>query len=172
MKQIECPYCGIELEALLPNYEYDGAIKRICDTCHHPIAIYTSEAKMNMHEDHSVRAVFVSPYVYVSKEIYLEVPESPLARYQEIDIPIGVSTLGRHNKSSDATLQILTDDLDMGRHHAKIHLSKKGKLILEDLGTTLGCYVNGDRLNKGDKRILEDGDVLTLGSTIAILHKP
>jgi chromosome segregation ATPase len=49
----------------------------------------------------------------------------------------------------------------ISRHHA-VALRAGGKTVIEDLNSTNGTYVNGQRVNR---RTLKDGDLVTLGKT-------
>lgn len=70
----------------------------------------------------------------------------------------GVTILGR---GGDADIAI--EDTGMSRHHAKI--TKQGSTyILQDLGSTNGTFVDGDRITSVE---LVDGAAITLGRTQA-----
>lgn len=72
-----------------------------------------------------------------------------------------VTILGR---GGDADIAI--DDTGMSRHHAKI--TKQGaQHILEDMGSTNGTFVNGDRITSIE---LLDGASITLGRTQATFY--
>ena len=49
----------------------------------------------------------------------------------------------------------------ISRHHA-VALRSGAKTVIEDLNSTNGTYVNGQRVNR---RTLKDGDLVTLGKT-------
>ena len=66
----------------------------------------------------------------------------------------GVMTIGRLSTSD-----IVIDDQNVSRQHAELHpIGDAHQLI--DLGSTNGCKVNGHRI---DRRVLVDGDEITLG---------
>jgi pSer/pThr/pTyr-binding forkhead associated (FHA) protein len=58
---------------------------------------------------------------------------------------------------------VLTDDTYVSQLHARIY-SQDGDLLVEDLGSTNGTYVNRERLN-GSTRI-KKGDRLQIGTTV------
>lgn len=68
----------------------------------------------------------------------------------------GVTVLGRQG-------DIMVEDGSVSRRHAQI-ASTDGKIVIEDLGSTNGTKVNGDALAAGEKRELQTGDTVTLGS--------
>ena len=67
-----------------------------------------------------------------------------------------VITFGR-----DQTCQVVLAQQAVSRNHARI--SKDGTLFfLEDLGSSFGTQVNGQKLPKGEKRLLRNGDVIAI----------
>ena len=80
-----------------------------------------------------------------------------------VDIPAGFDqVLGR-----DASADITVPDPAVSRRHARIHRGADA-VWMEDLGSTNGTYVNGDRLTVPYR--LRDGDEVKLGNTQAIFH--
>jgi chromosome segregation ATPase len=73
-----------------------------------------------------------------------------------------VHLLGRHTtigRTPDNDVHI--DAEFISRHHA-VALRSGAKTVIEDLNSTNGTYVNGQRVNR---RTLKDGDLVTLGKT-------
>ncbi|MGQ9572753.1 MAG: FHA domain-containing protein [Dehalococcoidia bacterium] len=72
-----------------------------------------------------------------------------------IDVPVRQGmTIGR-SASNDATLA----HPQVSRTHARI-VRRNGEFILEDLGSTMGTFINGRRV---DQQTLADGDVVRIG---------
>jgi len=67
----------------------------------------------------------------------------------------GVTTVGRHD---DCQLRIKSSQVS--RKHCEL-FEKKGLLLVKDLGSSNGTYVNGKRIE--GQRVLELGDELTIG---------
>ncbi|MHC5537147.1 FHA domain-containing protein [Singulisphaera rosea] len=67
----------------------------------------------------------------------------------------GVTTVGRQD---DCQLRIKSSQVS--RKHCEL-FEKKGLLLVKDLGSSNGTYVNGKRIT--DQRVLEAGDELTVG---------
>jgi hypothetical protein len=77
------------------------------------------------------------------------------------DIPPGRSEIGRQ-----AGVAILLDDQDVSRRHAVLDRTG-GRVVLADLGSTNGTWVNQRRLHPDDRRDgveLRDGDEVRVGS--------
>ena len=87
---------------------------------------------------------------------------------QAIDMPDhkGVC-LGRLDPSAGIFPEIDLTELgsegkSVSRRHAML-LSEDNRLIIEDLGSANGTYLNGKRLNPYAREPVEDGDILHLG---------
>ncbi len=77
-------------------------------------------------------------------------------RGQELLLTEGTYLLGR-----DATCHILLDDPKVSRRHARLNVQRE-QVVIEDLGSMNGLYVNGVRLS--GTQPLFDGDWLTAGA--------
>jgi hypothetical protein len=75
---------------------------------------------------------------------------------QELQIGRSAGTEGR-----------LGDDPEISRQHARIARDAQGQLMVEDLGSTNGTYVNGQRI--GGPQTLNPGDTVQMGrSTLTV----
>src|SRR3954468_7952316 len=74
---------------------------------------------------------------------------------ETIKLGDGVTTVGRHD---DCQLRIKSSQVS--RKHCEI-FEKKGLLLVKDLGSSNGTYVNVKRIQ--EQRVLEPGDELTIG---------
>lgn len=72
-------------------------------------------------------------------------------------------TLGRDPGNS-----IHINDAEISRRHARLSL-QGGKYVLEDLGSTNGTFVNGQRL--GSPHVLRPGDVISFGEQISLVFE-
>ena len=67
-------------------------------------------------------------------------------------------SIGRDQRKVD----LLLAEASVSRRHAGLR-SEGGRLYIEDLGSTNGTFVNGQKLDQGHRRELRDGDSLKLG---------
>src|SRR5207247_10091730 len=83
----------------------------------------------------------------------------------EYPIHDGVNIIGRADEQPvdiDLQPQERDDRVWSSRQHAAI-TRNGGTLIIEDLGSSNGTYVNRRRVPPSEKRPLEDGDVIQIG---------
>lgn len=71
-------------------------------------------------------------------------------------------TIGR-----DSTNAVAINDAEVSRKHARLTF-QGGKFVLEDLGSTNGTFVNGQRL--AGAAVLKPGDVISLGEQIVLMY--
>src|SRR3954470_16376290 len=63
----------------------------------------------------------------------------------------------------------LGDDIEISRRHARITREPDGRFVIEDLGSTNGTFVNGERVTT---RALSPHDVLEMGDTRLLVLDP
>ena len=71
-------------------------------------------------------------------------------------------TIGR-----DASNGVAINDAEISRKHSRLSF-QGGKYVLEDLGSTNGTFVNGQRLS--GPVVLKPGDVVSLGEQIVLMY--
>lgn len=71
-------------------------------------------------------------------------------------------TIGR-----DASNGVAINDAEISRKHSRLSF-QGGKYVLEDLGSTNGTFVNGQRL--AGPVVLKPGDVVSLGEQIVLMY--
>lgn len=68
----------------------------------------------------------------------------------------------------DAVNAVAINDAEVSRKHARLTF-QGGKYVLEDLGSTNGTFVNGQRLTSAT--VLKAGDVVSLGEQIVLMYE-
>lgn len=72
-------------------------------------------------------------------------------------------TIGR-----DSSNEVTINDAEVSRRHARLTF-QGGKFVLEDLGSTNGTFVNGQRL--AGPRVLKAGEVVSFGEQIVLVFE-
>lgn len=72
------------------------------------------------------------------------------------------------NVGRDSTNEIVINDAEVSRRHARLTF-QGGKYVLEDLGSTNGTFVNGQRL--AGPRVLKAGEVVSFGEQIVLVFE-
>ncbi len=86
-------------------------------------------------------------------------------RGREFFLSYGENTVGRE------AADVLLEDPTVSRRHAIITLDETGCLV-EDIGSTNGTYVDGSKIETGEKTRIGDGTELRFGNSILILTLP
>jgi hypothetical protein len=68
----------------------------------------------------------------------------------------------------DSSSSIAINDAEVSRKHARLNF-QGGKYVIEDLGSTNGTFVNGQRLVS--PVVLKSGDVVSLGEQIVLMYE-
>ena len=84
---------------------------------------------------------------------------------QSFDLKGESLTIGR---SGDNSIQI--KDLSVSRNHIKI-LKKDNKFYVQDLGSTNGTYIHGQRIESGKKIEVKEGLPIVMGKIMICLGK-
>jgi pSer/pThr/pTyr-binding forkhead associated (FHA) protein len=72
------------------------------------------------------------------------------------------------NIGRDSSNEIPVNDAEVSRRHARLTF-QGGKFVLEDMGSTNGTFVNGQRLT--GPRVLKSGEVISLGEQIVFVYE-
>ena len=72
------------------------------------------------------------------------------------------------NIGRDSTNEVAINDAEISRRHARLTF-QGGKYVLEDLGSTNGTFVNGQRL--AGPRVLKAGEVVSFGEQIVLVFE-
>ncbi len=93
----------------------------------------------------------------VHLQVRVELPDKPPREFT-CDFRQPVISMGRE-PTNDVQIPLTT----VSRNHARIFF-ERGDYFLEDLGSTHGTLHNGKKVDKGEKRLLRDGDSIKVVS--------
>ena len=157
-KKIKCPKCHGILEVTNPKNDPSLLI-----TCPNP------ECKAKMRVDFQTGETILA-----QADKGDEVIGHLSYAGDDYELVEGVNTIGRMAKSSDATIQIETDDRSMSRMHAQIKVVRlktgRIKAILSDLRdekkmASFPLTIEDEPLFPGDAINLANGDIIKMGKT-------
>ena len=82
--------------------------------------------------------------------------------------------IGRRDDRQDIRPEIPIRDPAVSRRHAQLLLLPDGGLEVLDLASANGTAVNGVETPAGERHVLHDGDILTMGrwTRITVHHRP
>jgi pSer/pThr/pTyr-binding forkhead associated (FHA) protein len=86
----------------------------------------------------------------------------------------GETTIGRVDRVTGISPDVDFSELDthrtLSRRHAKISRQEDGYYLREDIGTSNGTFVNGERIKTGVPVKIQDGDEIRFGHTTTIFQ--
>jgi pSer/pThr/pTyr-binding forkhead associated (FHA) protein len=93
---------------------------------------------------------------------------------QVLPLRMGDNTIGRYQKGNPVTTPIETVDPSVDLLHCVINVSrdKRGKLkyVLRDTNSNTGTFVDNVEIPPRERRVIEDGQLFTIGATSIILR--
>jgi hypothetical protein len=168
---ITCPVC---LTSNVDNTFF-------CEECGYYLLEDSESRETELYDLRTIPGQAASP-VEVQADAASESPARPVAVYLEIgdtsrviDMPDQRGAcLGRLDPAAGFFPEVdLTemgcDSKSVSRRHAQL-ASLDGRLVIEDLGSANGTYVNGKRLEPYAPASLEDGDTLHLGKLEVVVR--
>ena len=176
-KLVVCKSCGITLKVPQRNGEPFRDIR--CPNCSHKQRVDFGDSLPN--DDDGGRTIYSGGVHSEEKpssgeEGSTKLSESNTARcgFLRCDGQIyalrhGRNVIGRGSSTSDANVQIKTDDLLMSRKHSIINMTRLAdgslKALISNFMNKHATYVGGLEMKDGDEIILTDGISLKMGDT-------
>jgi len=115
---------------------------------------------------HSVKARFPDEVVEENKTESVQPAAGLILRLKGsgLELRTELSGEGRAGVGRSRDNQMVIDDGTVSNFHAAFTVGSNGVLWLTDLGSSNGTYVNGVRLNSGEKVSVRSGDRLRVGN--------
>ena len=198
-KRIKCPSCGVLLDVRNSQNE---AVKMItCPQCKAQLRVNFLPKQQHASSPLAGETQYVNPKAgetqYVNRDngetryvgqsssneketMYVGKKEIASPGYlsfegQKYPLELGNNVVGRKASTSQATVQIATDDRCMSRQHLNINVIKdsadKVRVVVSNERNKNATYINGQLLNEGDKLFLTDGSTIKMGNTIVVYHQ-
>lgn len=152
MKRLKCPQCE-EFIIFDENEDVqDGMAKLECENCGKRFKVKLKPKRNDLGE------VVVVENVFCEKQIF--------------PLKLGDNLFGRKCNGTVVDAAIDTGDMSMDRRHCIFNVSEKdGNLVytVRDNESLCGTFVMNEILQKNEKRIIEDSEIITIGATTLIL---
>ena len=93
---------------------------------------------------------------------------------QELPLRLGANIVGRRYPGTPVQVAIETSDTSMDHRHCIINVkrNRQGQLVhtLRDNRSLTGTFLHNDLLADNERRVIDDGAIVTLGATTFILR--
>lgn len=171
MKRIKCPKCGKSVVFDESKYEAGETISLHCSSCGKSFGIRYGNALKRETMNHDERSIDT-----LNEFGSITVIENVFHYKQEIPLQFGINKIGRYQKANPINIPLATDDPSVDLLHCTITVSrdKRGQLkyVLKDGPSNTGTFVDNEILGDNEQRVIEDGQLFTIGATSIILHTP
>lgn len=170
MKRVRCPKCDNYIIFDETKYEEGQQLVFQCTECNKLFGIRIGVSKLhNRQKDET-------PDEQANEEGCgsIVIIENCFHYKQVIPLKMGENVIGRYQKGNRINTPFETVDPSVDLTHCAITVSrnKRGQLqyVLRDLNSNTGTFVDNVELQQGERRIIEDGSLFTLGATSIILR--
>jgi hypothetical protein len=170
MKRVRCPKCDNYIIFDETKYEEGQQLVFQCTECNKQFGIRIGVSKLhNRQKDEN-------PDEQANEEGCgsIVIIENCFHYKQVIPLKMGENVIGRYQKGNRINTPFETVDPSVDLTHCAITVSrnKRGLLqyVLRDLNSNTGTFVDNVELQQGERRIIEDGSLFTLGATSIILR--
>lgn len=171
-KRIKCPGCGVLLD--VRNSQNETVKMITCPQC-------KSQLRVNFPQNNG-ETQYVGSFpsngddtVYMGRQQAAVSPGYLVYGAQSYPLQLGMNVVGRKASTSQATVQIATDDRYMSRQHLNIHVNKvteeKVRVVVSNEHNKNATYVNGQLLDEGDQLVITDGSTIKMGNTTVTYHQ-
>lgn len=173
-KRIKCPNCGVVLDV---KNSKDEAVKLItCPQCGVTLRVkFPAVQQPKQPLDAETFIATKKPQQQSSDTVLAKKKtqsgKKPVLSFlgRQYSLFIGENIVGRQASTSNASLQIATNDHYMSRHHAKITITRLSdgtiKAVIRNYQNKNATMVDGMRLNDDDAVVLQPGSQIVMGGT-------
>ena len=170
MKRVRCPKCDNYIIFDETKYEEGQQLVFQCTECNKQFGIRIGVSKLhNRQKDEN-------PDEQANEEGCgsIVIIENCFHYKQVIPLKMGENVIGRYQKGNRINTPFETVDPSVDLTHCAITVSrnKRGQIqyVLRDLNSNTGTFVDNVELQQGERRIIDDGSLFTLGATSIILR--
>jgi hypothetical protein len=113
--------------------------------------------------------IAVDPSLDVEPDPELKPPDEPERR---IPLDRADNLIGRRDANQNIVPDVRPHDPSVSRRHAKLLLQLDGTVVILDLDSANGTFVNGEQILAGVARSLQVGDEVTMGRWTRLRIEP
>lgn len=170
MKRVRCPKCDNYIIFDETKYEEGQQLVFQCTECGKQFGIRIGVSKLHNRQkdenpDEQANEKGCGSIVVIENCFHYK---------QVIPLKMGENVIGKYQKGNRINTPFETVDPSVDLTHCAITVSKnkRGQLqyALRDLNSNTGTFVDNVELKQGERRIIDDGCLFTLGATSIILR--
>lgn len=170
MKRVRCPKCDNYIIFDETKYEEGQQLVFQCTECGKQFGIRIGVSKLHNRQkdenpDEQANEKGCGSIVVIENCFHYK---------QVIPLKMGENVIGKYQKGNRINTPFETVDPSVDLTHCAITVSKnkRGQLqyTLRDLNSNTGTFVDNVELKQGERRIIDDGCLFTLGATSIILR--
>ena len=155
----QCPDCGKQFGIRIGVSKLRDTQKQENETLNSQLSARPKDARLARTLNSEYGSIVVIENVFHYKQV--------------IPLQMGDNVIGRHQKGNPVNTPFETVDPSVDLNHCTITVGrdKKGNLryTLRDNNSNTGTFVDNVELAQGERRIIEDGTLFTIGATSIIL---
>ena len=172
MKRVRCPKCDNHITFDETKYVAGQSLVFQCPDCGKQFGIRIGVSKLRDTQKEENKAD-TSQQIAEAAFGSIVVIENVFHYKQVIPLQMGDNVIGRYQKGNPVNTPFETVDPSVDLNHCTITVGrdKRGNLryTLRDNNSNTGTFVDNVELAQGERRIIEDGTLFTIGATSIIL---
>jgi len=172
MKRVRCPKCDNHITFDETKYVAGQSLVFQCPDCGKQFGIRIGVSKLRDTQKEENKAD-TSQQIAEAAFGSIVVIENVFHYKQVIPLQMGDNVIGRYQKGNPVNTPFETVDPSVDLNHCTITVGrdKRGNLryTLRDNNSNTGTFVDNEELAQGERRIIEDGTLFTIGATSIIL---
>lgn len=167
MKRIRCPKCDESILFDETKYEAGRILVFECPECHKQFKIRVPQPQIptDTEKEATMQEVVYGRLIVLENAFHFK---------QEILLYEGDNVVGRLVKGTNANAAIKTVDPSMDTTHCIVNVRIKPTgepvITVRDAPSNTGTFLHNELLSPRERRMINDGDIITIGATTMILR--
>ena len=174
MKRVRCPKCDEFITFDETRYEAGQKLMFQCESCGKQFGIRIGVSKLRQTQREEIKSLAENSNIDSGDFGSIIVIENVFHYKQVLPLQLGDNTIGRYQKGNPINTPIETVDPSVDLNHCTLNVGrdKQGRLkfVLRDNNSNTGTFVDNVEIPPRERRIIEDGQLFTIGATSIILR--